>query len=155
MIYDLKEDEILTHDPHLILQTKKVTPERQESNQQPDAQRGGKQTFLANVCHWFYEQVARPFSHRDLYEALEDYSQHRDGIVLIQKEAISQSKLKWLEETNTFAIRIDPKEALEHNCFVAIPVKLSHQTKELPIDDATRSVFPDTQKDDDARCHQE
>jgi hypothetical protein len=151
----IEKDEILTLDPHLILRTKQATLERQESNQQSNARQDEKRSFLGNTRHWFHKQVVRPFSHRDYYEALEDYSQHRDGIVLIQKEVISQSKLKWLEETNTFAIRIDPKEAQEHNCFVAIPVKLSHQTKELPIDDAIRSVFPDTEKDDDVRCHQE
>ena len=155
MINDLEENEILTLDPHSILRTKQATPENQESNQQSHAQQDGKLTFLGSVRHWFREQFSPLFPHHYLDEASEGYSQSRGGIVLIQTEAISQSKLKWLEETNTFAIRIDPKEAGEHSCFVAIPVKLSHRTRELAIDDAIRNVSLDTEVDGDVQCHQE
>lgn len=94
MINDLERNEILILDPHSILRTKQATREHQGSNQQPDAQKDEKCTFLGNVHHWLCEQFVQPFHHHYAYEDLEDYSQHRDGIVLIQKEAISQSKLK-------------------------------------------------------------
>jgi len=141
-------------DQHLEWQTTKDSTEMKETPQSQDALQREKYGVLGRLLRLFYEPFRQlPFPH-DFYEVIEDYSPHRDGIVLLQKEAICPNKYKWLEETNTFAIRINPKDALEYNHFVAIPVKLSHQTKESPIADAIRNAFPDTQTNDDAQCHQ-